>query len=80
MCAVQGHYHERFNIQYWGNPLALNWGLQVGCLIDKDSLAFEYGRSNLKRPVIGCGIILEGQPRLLPLVMGKNGRWNKKLP
>lgn len=36
MCAVQGHYHETFKIDYWGNPTGLYWGMQCGC-VDKDT-------------------------------------------
>jgi len=79
MSIVQGHYHEKFNIQYWGTTERLNWGMNVGCLVDDKALAFEYNNSNLKRPIIGCGIILDSQPHLLPLVMKSNGRWNGRL-
>lgn len=75
MSAIQGHYHESFNIQYWGNPNGLYWGFQVGCLIDDHSLAFKYNKVNMKRPLIGCGIIINGHPKLLPLVKDRSGRW-----
>ncbi len=80
MCAVQGHYHEKFNIAYWANTEQLCFGMNVGCLADIESLAAAYGKNNLKRPIVGCGIILEGQARLLPMKLKRNGRWNQKLP
>jgi hypothetical protein len=79
MSAVQGHYHEKFEIVYWGNSERLNFGMTVGCLVNDESIAFEYNNSNLKRPVIGCGLIIDSQPKLLPLVMNKDGRWNRRL-
>ena len=79
MAIVQGHYHEKFNIQYWGTTERLNWGMNVGCLVDDKTLAFEYNNSNLKRPIIGCGMIIDSQPKLVPLVMHKNGRWNGRI-
>lgn len=79
MKVVQGHFHEKFAVEYWGNPTGLYWSMQVGCLIDNSSYAFEYNRTNLKRPVIGCGVILEGQPRLEPMILDKNGRWIGRL-
>jgi len=79
MPIVQGHYHEKFNIQYWGTEERLNWGMNVGCLIDDNRLAFEYNNTNLKRPLIGLGMIIDSQPKLIPLVMNKSGRWNGKL-
>lgn len=79
MSSVQGHYHEKFKIEYWGNTLKLAFGMQVGCLIDDEAYAFAYNNTNLKRPVIGCGIILNGQPILFPLVKNKKGRWTGEL-
>jgi hypothetical protein len=77
---VQGHYHSSYSILYWGNPNSLNWGMQVGCLIDAKSLAFEYCKTQKSRPIIGCGIIIDGLPKLLPMVLNKGGRWNKVCP
>jgi hypothetical protein len=45
MSCVQGHYHSSFNVKFYGNSLGLYFGLQVGCLIDKDSLAFRYNKT-----------------------------------
>lgn len=75
MCAVQGHYHEKFKVDYWGNPNGLFWGLQIGCLIDDDSLAFSYNNCNIKRPVIGTGLIIEGLPVLEPMLLDSRGNW-----
>ena len=80
MSMVQGHYHERFKIEYWGNPNGLFWGLQIGCLINDKSLAFAYNKNNTKRPIVGMGIILNGLPKLLPMVLNKKGRWIGELP
>lgn len=76
---VQGHHHEQFEIQYWGNPNALLFGMTVGCLVDNKALAMAYNKNNLKRPVVGCGLIIEGVPRLEPMVLNSKGRWNRKL-
>lgn len=79
MSMVVGHHHQQFEIRYWSNPNHLHFGMTVGCLIDDKSLAFSYNRVSVKRPIIGCGIVLGGYPRLLPMVLNKNGRWNKCL-
>lgn len=75
MCSVGGHYHESFKVEYWGNPNGLYWGLQAGCLIDDDALAFNYNNCNLKRPIIGTGLIIDSLPVLEPMVLDENGRW-----
>lgn len=80
MSCVTGHYHEKFEIRYWGNSLGLYWGMMVGCLIDNDEIAFNYNKVNLKRPVIGCGLIRNGIPTLVPMILKENGRWNGVLP
>ncbi len=69
MSVVQGHYHEKFNVQYWANSLGLYFSMQVGCLIDDDSLAFAYNNVNLRRPLIGTGLIIDGYPVLEPMLL-----------
>ena len=77
MCAVSGHYHQTFKVDYWANSLGLYWGMNVGCLIDDKSLAFAYNNCNLHRPLIGTGLIIDSQPVLAPLLMDENGSWIK---
>lgn len=79
MSVVQGHHHNQLEIQYWGNPNGLYFGMTTGCLIDDKSLAFSYNKLSVKRPVIGCAIIMDGYPRLLPMVLNRGGRWIKKI-
>lgn len=79
MNCVQGHYHEKFEVIYWANSLGLYWDMRVGCLIDDDSMAFAYNNTNLKRPIIGTGIIIEGQPKLIPMILDRRGKWIGKL-
>ena len=76
---VQGHHHESFEICYWGNPNALLYGMTVGCLVNPKALALAYNRNNLKRPVIGCAVIINGIPQLVPMQLIKNGRWTGRL-
>ena len=75
MNATQGHYHETFKIDYWGNSTGLYWGMQCGCLIDDNKLAFNYNNVNIKRPILGTGLIINSMPVLEPMVMDKNARW-----
>lgn len=75
MNAVQGHFHEKFKVDYWGNPVGLFWSMQVGCLVNDKSLAMSYNNANLKRPVLGVGLIINSLPTLEPMVLNKDGRW-----
>lgn len=79
-CVAQGHYHSEFRIGYLGNPNHLLFGINVGCSIDSKSLAFAYDKLNLARPVVGHGIIINGLPHLLPMILNNKGRWNKVVP
>lgn len=74
MSCVQGHYHEKFEIRYWANKVGLFWSALCGCLIENESLAFAYNKLNLKTPVIGTMVIINGQPKLEPMIL-KNERW-----
>lgn len=76
---VQGHHHESFEISYWGNPHALLFGMTVGCLADPHSLAMAYNKNNLRRPVIGCGVIIDSIPQLIPMKLNRKGRWTGKI-
>ena len=76
-CAVEGHYHNSFSIEYYSTPFALNWAMQVGCFIDFKSLAFNYANVNIKRPIIGTGLIIDSQPVLAPMLMDEDGNWVK---
>lgn len=64
MSHVCGHYHESFGVKYWANPLGLYWAMNAGCLIEDKSLAFAYNNANLKRPIIGTGLVIDGIPIL----------------
>lgn len=79
MCFVQGHYHNTFEIGYSSTPEKLIWNMTVGCLIDDKSLAFAYNKTTLGRPIIGCGIIIDGQPMLIPMILNKGSNWTGKL-
>lgn len=77
MCAVSGHFHERFKIEFWANPNGLYWGMQAGCLVDDKSYAMAYNNTNLRRPIIGTGLVIDSQPVLEPMVLSTEGRWIK---
>ena len=79
-CFVQGHHHATCDIQYSGNPHSLLWSMTVGCSIDKTALAFAYDNTNLARPIISHAMVIEGHPRLMPMVLEVGGRWNGFVP
>ncbi len=76
---VQGHYHTMYEVRYHSTPKGVYWAATTGCMIDDTSLAFSYNKLPIKRPMIGCLIILNGQPKLLPLLMDEKGNWIRKI-
>lgn len=79
MSVVQGHYHERFEIRHWSSPKGIYFGMNVGCLIDNHNPAFKYNKLNLKVPILGVGLIINGCPILVRMILDKKNRWIGKL-
>lgn len=77
-CSIQGHHHASFGLEYFTDTNMIRWSMTVGCLVDLHHPAFNYASgATTKRPVLGCGAIIDGEPRLLPMNLDKNGRWDK---
>lgn len=72
---VEGHEHGKFEIQYRASTDALYFSMITGCLIDHKALAFAYGKLFPKKPIIGCGMIIDSRPQLIPMVLDASGRW-----
>lgn len=79
MNSVQGHHHSLFEVRYIKTSSGLFWSVITGCMIDDKSMAFGYNKLQTKKPVLGCTIILDGQPKLLPMLLDNNGRWTRKI-
>ncbi len=75
---VIGHVHAFAGIQFSANSRHLIFGFNAGCLIDKHAYAFHYGKKFKSKPILGCGIIINGVPQFVPMKL-KNGRWTGKL-
>jgi hypothetical protein len=76
---VIGHIHAFAGIQYSANSKHLIFGFNVGCLIDRHRYAFAYGKKIKSKPILGCGIIKDGIPTFLPLILDGKGNWVGKL-
>ena len=79
MSAVQGHYHTKFLVSWWANPDNLFFAMNVGCLINQKSMAFNYAKNFKTRFILGCAVIIDGYPKLLPMVLNSKGDWIKTL-
>ena len=70
-----GHLHGKFAVNYAASKAALYWALNGGCLLDKDSMAFAYGRHFKLKPIIGASMILNSVPTVIPMMLDSDGRW-----
>jgi predicted MPP superfamily phosphohydrolase len=76
---VIGHLHSHAGILYYANKKSLIYGFNVGALIDDRKYAFEYGRFTSGKSVLGCGIIINGLPIFVPMLLTKDHNWVGKL-
>lgn len=76
---VIGHIHAFAGIQYSANSKHLIFGFNTGCLIDRHKYAFAYGKKIKAKPILGCGIIVDGVPTFIPLKIDKRGNWTGRL-
>lgn len=74
---IQGHYATESVVKYVSNRDKLMWGMTVGCLIDDDAIAFNYNKLDMRRPILSVGLIENGKPRVIPMVVDRNGKWVK---
>lgn len=72
---VIGHFHGKLDIQYAASSTALYFGAHCGCLIDNKSLAFAYGKLSRSKPILGCMVITDGCPQIIPMLLDDTGRW-----
>lgn len=77
---VQGHYHTKFEIVFHESGNHSIYSMFVGCGVNRDSLAFEYARSNVPDFILGCGVIDKcGTPKIIKMHLNKKGRWVGKI-
>jgi predicted phosphodiesterase len=57
---VQGHLHAQAGVVYHANEQSIVFGMQVGCGVMHDHPAMNYGRIYANKPILGCGVVLNG--------------------
>lgn len=74
MCnTVSGHVHGNAGVSYTACHHRLVWGMAVGCGIDNKQMAFAYGKHFKLKPIVSCGIVIDGK---LPVVEAMDlGEW-----
>lgn len=76
---VVGHFHANPSIMWHNGPEGEIFGMNVGCLMDRESIANAY----YKGPTwssCSTGVVLDGVPVLVKMEMSKSGKsWNGKV-
>lgn len=69
---VIGHSHSFGGVNYAASYRDLIFGMNVGCGIDHQHMAFNYGKDFAQKPTIGCGIVADdGRTALfIPMDLG----------
>lgn len=76
---VIGHLHSDSGILYRSNGKETIYGMNVGCGIDAKAYAFNYGKDSRKKPILSCGVVIDGKPYLEIMTLDKKGRWDWSL-
>ena len=61
---VSGHVHSIAAINWISNGVNPIFGMNVGAGVDYSHPAMNYGKFTLKKPVFGCGVVINGHPYL----------------
>lgn len=75
MSTVIGHQHSNGGVIYNASYETTIFGMNTGCLIDIEQYAFDYGRTLRNKPTLGCGVIRNGIPYFVPMILNHSGRW-----
>lgn len=67
---VFGHHHSLAGLGYIRKDERIYFWMNVGCLIDEESYAMAYTKMHRTKPILSCGVIIDGVPRLIPMHKG----------
>lgn len=69
MCnTIMGHIHAVAGVHHIVNERTRVWGMCVGCGIDRSFPAFNYARNYANKPVIACGVLLDGNIPIIEMM------------
>lgn len=64
---VIGHVHSVGGLQQRTSAHRTIWGMDVGCGVDTDALQFAYAKAFATKPVLSCGVVINGVPQWIPM-------------
>lgn len=71
---VMGHLHSRAGVFYSQTKRYKHFTMNAGCLIDTTSEAFSYGKHIIEKPVLGCGVVIDGEQAMF-IPMNDQGKF-----
>jgi predicted phosphodiesterase len=78
MSVTQGHNHWAAGVKYHCNPDFRVFGLNVGNGIDIRAYAMAYGKHFARRPVLGCGIVVDGhEAHFIAMPCGRGEKYHR---
>jgi len=57
-----GHVHSVAGVHWGAGPKERWFGMDCGCLVDNKAWQFAYGRHMPRKPILSCGVVLDGIP------------------
>ena len=78
MSTVMGHCHARAGYNWKTTPAKRIFAMDVGCGIDVKAWQFVYGRHCKDRPILGCGVVINGTPYHEIMKMGRGETYDNK--
>lgn len=64
---VVAHTHSTLAVNWMSGPTDSIFAMNSGCLIDERAMAFKYASEMTSRPVLGCGVIIDGNPIVIKM-------------
>lgn len=74
---AQGHIHGWASVKWHCNDDDRIFGMNVGCGIDVDAYSMRYGKDFANRPVLACGVIIDGHPYLEAMPCGPGEKYHR---
>lgn len=76
MSYVLGHTHCNAGIKWLTSPKSRIFGMDVGCGINDNSMAFAYAKFTRRRSIMSCGVVIDGIPYLEIMPIGKGEKYH----
>jgi predicted phosphodiesterase len=77
MNTVIGHVHHAAGFQWAAGPAHRLFGLDTGCGIDREAAAMAYGRDTVRKPMLGAGLVIDGEPYHFAMQCGPGEKYNR---